>query len=577
MLFSMLASKNIFLYLLAIVYLFISKFTHEIAATTYQNENDSPPPPPSPHVCIIGAGISGATAAYFISQLHPSPRITVFERSNGVGGRIQTLHNYPCHKHPSSGSEQNSNNKRFSVETGASIIANDNLLMRHFTRILNLSKSPERFTDSEKEKSTTTSIALWNGDEFVFRLFSSSLRSAIYAISRYKLSLLRSRNFVKKLFKLYTTNLYPSASSSILNDISNWNASKTVHDLLQTELYNLSQLLFLPHTIDKLKFSEIYINEMVAAITRVNYGQDVHDMNALAGAIALAGAADNLWNVDGGNHQIVEGLLKLSGASLLLDTHVLSVNRNPNHQSSYTLSYSTSADNGEKGLSKETESEVECDAIVLAAPFELANLTLPEDIEDTMNIGRKYQKTVATFIRGYLRKDTFQNNNHDMPTEGILTIANSSDVFTSIGKQCEETEIEEEIAGINNNKKAIQPLWKVFSRKELRKENINRLFENGAVVIAEKSWMAYPKFQPPERFTPFIVDDVQKAFFYTATLESAGSAMEMCAVAAANVAALFRDRFDLKSRSSAMNVEYSKQCLGSSEQCHLNTDEKKEL
>jgi prenylcysteine oxidase/farnesylcysteine lyase len=46
------------------------------------------------------------------------------------------------------------------------------------------------------------------------------------------------------------------------------------------------------------------INEFMAAITRVNYGQNTSSINGLAGLIGLAGSGDDLRRIKGGNHQV---------------------------------------------------------------------------------------------------------------------------------------------------------------------------------------------------------------------------------------------------------------------------------
>ena len=45
-----------------------------------------------PRVAIIGSGIGGSSAAYFLRQiLGPSTHIQVFERADKVGGRLATI------------------------------------------------------------------------------------------------------------------------------------------------------------------------------------------------------------------------------------------------------------------------------------------------------------------------------------------------------------------------------------------------------------------------------------------------------------------------------------------------------
>lgn len=447
-----------------------------------------------PHVCIIGAGIGGASTAHFLARMRRPPHVTVFEQEAEVGGRVRSL--YACGETP--------------VEAGASIIASGNRLMRYFTRFLNL---------SEKSRSEGESLGLWDGERFVFRTAETRAETIARVISRYRLSAMRGRRFVRGLIDQYAS-LYPDDGVHTM-----WPAHLYVESLLLRTrgLYNMSQTGFAP--MARAMFSRHYVAEMLSAIVRVNYGQDIDNINALAGSIAFAGAGNDLWAVSGGNHRVISGLFEQSLAHVRLKTRVRAVRRRDGG------SYYVVIDN-EDGENANTESMTACDAIVLAAPIELTNMSLPHDIADALDVGRSFHQTVSTFIRGQLRKATFGD---DIPN-AILTITNLDKDFTSIGKQCSGDD--------KNNDRGEYPLWKIFSRNLLTTETMEHLFEDGAKIIATFPWLAYPKFSLAERFAPFVADNVEKAFFYTSSLESAGSAMEMSAVAGANAAALVNARFD---------------------------------
>lgn len=51
-------------------------------------------------------------------------------------------------------------------------------------------------------------------------------------------------------------------------------------------------------------FAERLIDEIVQAITVINYGQDV-DIQSFVGLIAIAGAGVDLWSVEGGNKIVI--------------------------------------------------------------------------------------------------------------------------------------------------------------------------------------------------------------------------------------------------------------------------------
>ncbi|KAI0559719.1 Prenylcysteine lyase [Gracilaria domingensis] len=438
------------------------------------------------HVCVIGAGISGSTAAYFLSRLS-STLITVFEKQPRVGGRMEVLRlpNTPP------------------IEAGASIIAEENKLMSYFVETLNLTRGTKSFG----------TMGLWNGTSFVYRSRPSKAKTLYSIIRRYGTSVYATKKHVRSLLDKYK-KLYPKDGVD-----GTWTPHPNVSSLLhQTgDLFNLTQVSFASEA-EKF-FGRLYIEEMVAAITRVNYGQDVHEMNGMSGAVALAGSGQDLWAVKDGNYQVVEGLLKKSGAQVHLEVDIERVDIENNH---YTLS--------------SNDRRWECDAVVLAAPLELMSIELPHRIAKRVHKGRLFQLTVTTFVRGNLNEATFGPD----PPKSILSTNLVNDSFTSVG-----------LADVSSDSE--NPIFKVFSRMNLSDHHLERIFEKGCEVLAVYPWMAYPKFSPPEKFTSFDLDE-DGVFIYTSPLESAGSAMEMSAVSGANAAALVREKMGLKVEE-AQNME----------------------
>ncbi len=428
----------------------------------------------TPHVCVVGAGISGATIAHFLS-FEPSPRVTVFEKDDHVGGRVQTLH-IPGVK---------------PIEAGASIIADANQLMAYFVEYLNLTRT----------RPHSIALRLWNGKSVVFEEHPYSAITALSALLRYGRSIFIARKQTNALLERYA-RLYPSTGAGGV-----WLGHPTVRSLLgNVGLYNLTQQRF-----DTDRFSSRYRDEIVSAIVRVNYGQEPEDMNALAGSVSLAGSGDALWAVEGGNHQVIEGLLRESVARVELNTNVRGVRHLPDEKA-YELDNS------------DGEVIAKCDAVVLAAPTELAEVVLP-GTSSCSDIGREFQLTVTTFVKGsVLNRTTF---GLDEAPKSVLTTARTDDVFTLVNE--------------------VAPgIYKIFSRKALDDAAIDRLFEDKekAHIIAAYNWLAYPKFKTCEKFADFVLDE--GGLFYTSPLESAGSAMEMSAVASANVAHLVRNHLGLQ-------------------------------
>lgn len=79
-------------------------------------------------------------------------------------------------------------------------------------------------------------------------------------------------------------------------------------------------------------------------------------------------------------------------------------------------------------------------------------------------------------------------------------------------------------------------LYKLFSKEPLANATLSSFFRQWRRV-GERSWKAYPQYDPPELFAPF---KLAPGLFYGNAWESAASAMEMSAIAAKNSALLVR-------------------------------------
>ena len=91
---------------------------------------------------IIGAGIGGASASHFITELfNKNLEIDIFEK-NEIGGRLSTI-----------------KIEDFEYESGGAIIHPRNRYMQNFVKLLNLDK---RGTVNDGN------YGIWNGKEFVF-------------------------------------------------------------------------------------------------------------------------------------------------------------------------------------------------------------------------------------------------------------------------------------------------------------------------------------------------------------------------------------------------------------------------
>lgn len=451
-------------------------------------------------VCIIGAGIAGASAAHFLSHEHCASSakdgeassqsrkqrvcdISIFEKSSKVGGRIASV--------------ALDDEGKILGEAGASIIHARNHLMVKFRKFLGLNVA----SDGDE----VDSVGLYDGNHFVWETYGS-FWEPLFFMMRYKMNLFRMRRFVGKLLSRFE-GLYTGLGGGF----------ETVESFLNRTggLYNLTQQS-LVETLREQKLSGIFVDELVTAIMRVNYNQKVSQMNGFSGAASLAGAGAGLWNVDGGNVLIPKGLIQESNATLFLNTTVSQILRSSDHTEKgvYELRF-------EKSKTKQR-----CDAVIIATPLELSSLSIPINSHQQKHHEREFQRTVATFVAGYLRPEYFRQESTDKSIlpNAIYSIGSNYKNFSGVGRMPKNTTI---------------PVHKVFSEEPITTLKLAEMFKSGYKVIKSFDWRAYPKYNPPEEFSRFQLDASKDGrIFYCNAIESVASAMEMSALAGQNVAAL---------------------------------------
>ncbi|PSC75950.1 prenylcysteine oxidase 1 [Micractinium conductrix] len=119
---------------------------------------------------------------------------------------------------------------------------------------------------------------------------------------------------------------------------------------------------------------------------------------------------------------------------------------------------------------------------------------------------RKYQQTVATFVRGEVRPSFFGLPSMDYAAV-LVSDAAARLPWSSLGLEQQQPCVE-----------AVPHAW------------LSMMFEAGFEVVANHTWStpgAYPAFDPPEDFAPFTLCP---GLYYAAALENAASAMEIAAI-----------------------------------------------
>ncbi|KAJ6653130.1 hypothetical protein lerEdw1_010092 [Lerista edwardsae] len=453
---------------------------------------------PPARIGVIGAGIGGTAAAYFLREkFGRDVLIDVIERGE-VGGRLATL-----------------NLEGRDYEAGGSIIHPLNLHMKHFVKDLGLS-TPQ---------GEGGLLGIYSGDEFVFEESGWYVWNFLKLLWNYGLNPLRMYMWVEeildKFMRIYRYQSHDYAFSS--------------NEALLHALGGTSFMQLLNQTIgeamQKAGFSQRFINEMVTPVMRVNYGQGTN-VNGFVGAVSLAGADSGLWSVEGGNKLVCSGLLYASKAQLISGT-VLSVEektrqkaRSGNPAKLYEVTY-----HSKSGLTTELY-----DILLIATPLQrkIANITFPNFNPPIPEFSRHYHQTVATFVHGRINTTFFgYQDPSQFVLSSIFTMEHPKLFINSIGvvSPVKKGTAAEPTLG--------PPVWKVFSREPLTKEQLHLLFASYDSV-EEKKWLAYPRYSPPEKSPPIILHD---RMYHLNGIEWTASAMEMSAIAAKNAALLAHHRW----------------------------------
>ncbi|XP_030292625.1 prenylcysteine oxidase 1 [Sparus aurata] len=453
-------------------------------------------------IAVVGAGIGGTAAAFYLRQeFGAGAKIDVYEPGD-VGGRLATVkigdHEY---------------------EMGGAVIHPLNLHMKHFIEKLGI---PPR-------KDVPSKMAIFDGKELTYEESDWFIINVLRMLWRYGFNFLRMQMWVEgvldKFMRIYQYQQYGYSFSSV--------------ERLLHAMGGDSFLTLMNQTLEEAMmgegFSQVFLNDIVAPITRVNYGQSVR-INGFVGAVSLAGADSGLWAVDGGNKRVCSGLLYNSKSELIpARVTSISVKVRPSKSGSTTSFYEVNSV-GESGAAHALY-----DIVVIATPLHQGK----SDITFSgfsppipSHYPGRYHQTVSTLVHGMV-------NMSYLGTTAPASEFTVSEVLTTDSKGC-----------IINSLSSLDPVhipkgykrppasqgkvWKVFSQQPLSQEQLRDMFLSWDSV-SETRWLAYPSYRPPHRKTPPFI--LHNRLYYLNAVEWAASAMEMSAISARNVALLAHHRW----------------------------------
>nr|POF03691.1 farnesylcysteine lyase [Quercus suber] len=437
-------------------------------------------------------------------------------------------------------------------EAGASILHPKNYYAVNYTQLLGL-KNKDPPSDS-------FSLGIWDGQKFVFKTHSfsskipfvdkiASLANLLLMFVRYGFSILKMQTFVEGTVNNFLKYYERFESRPVF---------ETVDEMLKwAGLYNLTTRTLQEELID-VGLSPLLIKELVTVTTRINYGQSA-SISGLAGAVSLAGSGGGVWAIEGGNWQMAAGLINRSDAALHLHEEIDSVS----YLGEYYELNSTKGNRSGGGvwaieggnwqmaaglinrsdaalhLHEEIDSvsylgeyyelnstkgnSYKCEVAVVATPLDELNIQFTPPISIPK---RKLQHTHATFVRGLLNPGYFGLDAVSEIPKLVATLEDPDLPFTSISvlKKHDEKDF----------------TYKIFSREPMADILLDSFFSVRQETI-RIDWGAYPHYNAPEEFAPFILDD--RNLYYVNAFENAASTVETSAVAAENIARLILSRF----------------------------------
>ncbi|KAH7138128.1 prenylcysteine oxidase 1 [Dendryphion nanum] len=467
-------------------------------------------------VAIIGAGAAGSSAAYHLSQyasLSSIPtNITVFERSNYVGGRTTTVDAWSSPANP--------------IELGGSIFVTVNQILVDAARQFNLSTSELEPPKPEG----APELGVWNGKEFVVVTSNEDgWWGKARLLWRYGIAPIRTNNLMKatvaKFLKMYEEPLFPWKS-----------LSEAVEEVGLTSVTS--------HTAEQyLKVNKIegkFANEIIQASTRVNYASNLGLIHGLEAMVCMA--TNGAMAVRGGNWQIFSSMLKSSPTiSTHLNTSVTDITHNPD-----TKTYTLTTSSGQTS---------DYDTVILAAPYQFSSLTispLPKHIPDEIPyvslhvtlFASPHPLTPSAFnlppgsqVPQFVLTTLPPGEDHGADPNGVGTPGFFSISIVS--------------SGMNPHSSPpgrVEYIYKIFSAEPVTSARLSELLGhevgdeediNGPVSwIHRKLWHSYPYEFPRVTFEEI---ELQEGLWYTSGIESFISTMETSALMGKNVARLVVD------------------------------------
>lgn len=548
-------------------------FLHSLSITADELQSPITPPsyPSRPHrIAIIGAGPGGSSASYHLRKFSQTStgaedvpvEISVFDSNPYIGGRTTTVNAL--------------DDPRYPVELGASIFVEINHILYNATRDFGLA-STNKIYESPRAEDAKYELGIWDGEQFVFKSERdddedrSSWRGwwdIAKLLWRYGLAPIRTRSATRKavgeFLKFYDDPVFPFTSIQEAVDATGL-----------AEYTGVSG----KEVLGKAGVGDLFAREIIQASTRVNYASNLGSIHGLETLVCMA--IEGAMAVEGGNWQIFDQMVATSADRVFVNATVTDVVKD---DETGTFTLKTAADKEQQ--QQHLDSPSSFDSVILAAPFQFANITFTPSLLASPEKIPYVDLHVTLFTSPHRLAPSFfkLTSQSDVPASVLTTL--SPDLSDQLGSQrgvdavgppgfwsiSTLRELHPASDGVfcspqepcNHNttdtsEEDTQYLYKIFSPAPLTaaflcslldfpytpsedsERSLASLSKADIPWLVEKHWHSYPYELPRSTFEPFTLGDGE-GLYYLNGMESFISTMETAALAGMNVARLVVDR-----------------------------------
>jgi len=522
-------------------------------------------------VAIIGGGASGSSAAYFLSRAERNDiEITLFEKESRLGGRSTTLSHEEDPLLPAGIAP---------IELGASIFVSANRNMARAAKLFGLKTTESGIGLDDDDSSIGTSI--WDGQQFVYEGLDGSWWNSARMIWRYGYSPLTMRNLIADLVGTFVSLYDPAYLHRPRSDPKGERFYSTISGFPWQSIESLAKRLKFDSLIAQTAESwfyvkgvgKLFIEEVIEAATRVNYGQNTNEMHALGAGVSLA--ASGARAVKGGNWQVFDQFAKRSGATIL-QGHEGDVTGLVKFEGGWSEAVKQGWISAQEAETQRRDNDPPkwylatragkgylYDAVILAAPFHSTGIAILNSPAASLVPPQQYVHLHVTLVitsAPQPRPEPFGRSEPDKIPRSVLTTGSG---WRKGGKQPDFNSlsylrrIAREPAPNNDtapsflhatlnastpeDAAASDYLVKIFSQAAVTDERLSQLFGPGTIKWTyRKEWDAYPVLKPTREFPPIQLDE---GLYYVNALEPMISTMETSTVSARNVVGLLLEKW----------------------------------